>query len=168
MAIPDTPEEKAVEQPLHDEQNALEEIHALRSAKRQPDRNRVADFDTNTKDRALSDIPMNTHVDVLHPDGATSMPIMNAQEFKDALLAAYSDGHGDFGLYDPPQEADAMTHDEAIDENVHDGLAVSNEPYEDMNIIGFIDLDNNGASGWERTEYRENDLSQDDPFDMER
>jgi len=29
-------------------------------------------------------------------------------------------------------------------------------------------LDNNWASGWERTEYRENDLSQDDPFDMER
>jgi len=97
-------EEKNVQSTEKDDQDALEAINAIRSANHQHNCNRLADFEKNTVDISLADIPIKTQITVLHPDGTTHIPVTNTLELNDALMALYSDGQGDFGQYDIPSE----------------------------------------------------------------
>jgi hypothetical protein len=131
MKTSDNQKEKDALTPSKEDQKALEEMNAVRAAKRQPDRNRVADFDKNAKDSPLSEIPMQTQINVIHPDGINAIPVTNAQEFKDAFLAAYSDGHGDFGLYELSEIPDPTLTDESYTKEVEERSGLKFNDFED-------------------------------------
>jgi len=155
MNTDNTPEEKDHNPKQQDEQKALEEIWAIRNANYERIHSRVADFDTNDVNTPLSEIPMHTQMNVIHPDGATAMPIANAQEFVDAFLAAYSDGHGDFGLYESPQEADIGEDEERMRREF--------EYIMEMQERAGIEFDDyEEAKAWEQAEYGKDDVLPDE------
>jgi len=84
--------------PNFDPNRTLEEIQEIRS-QRDANRERILGFDNANK---IPDEPqaVKALITVIHPDGISNMEVTNNDELAAAIIAVYSDGHGDFGWYD--------------------------------------------------------------------
>jgi hypothetical protein len=118
--------EQAADKQQLEEQHILLDLQHIRNRQYDHAQNRLAVF--NKEEAATKSEKPLAQITVLHPDGITSMAVTNAQELKDALLAVYSDGHGDFGLDEMPQEASARAGDKLTDNQLQYARKVEEQP----------------------------------------
>lgn len=84
------------------EWQAVEDIARLRDQEGRKE-SRLAAFE-ETAAAVNQAQPVQAAITVIHPDGTTTLSATNRNELAEGILAAYSDGHGDFGPYSNERE----------------------------------------------------------------
>ena len=144
-------------QPQQDEQKALQDIAAIRATKNQPDRNRVAEFDKRLEEK--TPFPRKDQVIQIGIIDEKGMSVAQAHSYEEAAkLLAMANGW-DMPTGQEPENAVSPN-------NLTDEQLEYITELEERAGVEFSTYDE--AVEWERNEYGESDLSQDNQFDMER